>query len=303
MSHDARLLAGIGVLDAVVDGGSFARAAETLGLSDSGVGRAVARLETRIGIRLFDRTTRSLRLTDEGARFHAEVSPLLAAIEAAATEASGAGAAVRGRLRVDVDPFFARLVLAPCLPGFLERRPGIGLDLVTREKAGDLVRDGIDVALRFGPPSVLSTVSRHLLDTRVVTVAAPAYLARHGHPATPADLARHRCIQFRDPVTGQPFAWQFVRGAETVDVPARGAMTLGDVGLMLEACLAGVGIAQVLELGTRPLLAAGRLVDLFPDWPDETFPLHAVYPSRHQPPAKVRAFVDLCLAAVRGDDL
>ena len=302
MLHDARLLSGIGVLDAVVEGGSFARAAETLGLSDSGVGRAVARLEARIGIRLFDRTTRSLRLTDEGARFHAEVSPLLAAIEAAATEASGSGSAVRGRLRVDVDPFFARLVLAPRLPGFLERHPGIALDLVTREKVGDLVRDGIDVALRFGPPSVLSTVSRHLLDTRVLTVAAPAYLARHDRPATPADLARHRCIQFRDPATGQPFAWQFVRGAETIEVPAWGAMTLGDVGIMLDTCLAGAGIAQVLALGTGQLLADGRLIELFPDWPDETFPLHAVYPSRHQPPAKVRAFVDFCLAAVRGDE-
>ena len=147
---------------------------------------------------------------------------------------------------------------------------------------------------------MLSTVSRHLLDTRVLTVATPAYLARHGRPDTPVDLARHHCIQFRDPATGRPFAWQFVRGAETIEVPARGALTLGDVGVMLDTCLAGVGIAQVLALGTGPLLAAGHLVDLFPDWPDDTFPLHAVYPSRHQPPAKVRAFVDFCLAAVRG---
>ena len=303
MIHDARLLSGIGVLDAVVEGGSFARAAEMLGLSDSGVGRAVARLEARIGIRLFDRTTRSLRLTDEGARFHAEVSPLLAAIEAAAMEASGAGSAVRGHLRVDVDPFFARLVLAPRLPGFLERHPHLVLDLVTRERTGDLVRDGIDVALRFGPAPGLSSVSRHLLDTRILTVAAPDYLVRHGHPATPAELSQHRCIQFRDPATGRLFAWQFVRGAEEVDVPTQGALTLGDVGVMLDACLAGTGIAQVLALGTAPLLADGRLIDLFPDWPGETFPLHAVYPSRHQPPAKVRAFIDLCLAGVRDSTL
>ncbi len=235
---------------------------------------------------------------------HAGVSPLLAAIEAAATEAWGAGAAVRGRLRVDVEPFFARLVLAPRLPGFLERHPGIDLDLVTRGKAGDLVRDGIDVALRFGPPSVLSTVcapsARHTRGHRR-SPGLPRASRPPGHAGRPR--AAHRCIQVRHPATGRPFARQFVRGSETVDVPGRGAaMTLGDVGLTLDTCLAGVDIAQVLALGTRPLLAAGRLVDLFPDWPDETFPLHAVYPSRHQPPAKVRAFVDLCLAAVRGDD-
>lgn len=170
---------------------------------------------------------------------------------------------------------------------------------MTREKAGDLVRDGIDVALRFGPPPGLSSVSRRLLDARVLTIAAPAYLARHGRPAAPADLSGHRCIQFRDPATGQPFQWQFIRGPETVDVTARGPLTLGDVGVMLDACLAGAGIAQVLALGTAPLLADGRLVDLFPDWPGETFPLHAVYPSRHQPPARVRAVLNMCLAALR----
>ena len=144
-----------------------------------------------------------LRLTDEGTRFHAEVSPLLAAIATAAAEASGSGYAVRPRLRVDVDPFLAWLVLAPRLPELLARHPHLELDCVTREKAGDLVRDGIDVALRFGPPPIVSRVSRHLLDTRVLTVAAPL-ISRHGRPATPADLARHRCIQFRSPRRASP---------------------------------------------------------------------------------------------------
>lgn len=184
------------MLAAVVEGRSFVRAAETLGMSDSGVSRAVARLEARLGIRLFDRTTRSLRLTEEGARFHAEVAPLLDALGEAAAAASGAGTAVRGRLRVDVDPFFARLVLAPRLPAFLKRHPYLELDLVTRERSGDLVPGGIDVALRFGPPSTASAVSRHLLDTRVLTVASPIYLERHGRPAAPTALSGHRCIQF-----------------------------------------------------------------------------------------------------------
>lgn len=303
MTYDARLLSGIGVLAAVVEGGSFVRAAEALGLSDSGVSRAVARLEARLGIRLFDRTTRSLRLTDEGARFHAEVAPLLDALEAAAAEASGAAVAVRGRLRVDVDPFFARQVLVPRLSGFLERHPRLDVEFITREKAGDLVPDGVDVALRFGHPTAASTMSRRLFETRVLTVASPAYLERHGRPATPRDLAHHRCIHFRDPMSGRPFAWKFVRDAETVDVAPRNAFMLGDVGFMLDACLAGIGIAQVLALGTEPLLADGGLVEIFCDWPGETFPLYAVHPSRHHPSAKVRSFLTFCLDAVRERDL
>src|SRR3954467_6439543 len=123
MAFDGRLLAGIGVMAAVVEAGSFVQAAETLGMSDSGVSRAVSRLETRLGVRLFDRTTRALRLTDEGRRFYESVVPLLGDIEASAARASGAAEAVRGRLRIDVDPYLARRVLAPALPGFMAEHP------------------------------------------------------------------------------------------------------------------------------------------------------------------------------------
>src|ERR1700727_3630836 len=123
MPFDSRLLAGVGVLSAVVESGNFSRAGEALGLTPSGVSRAVARLEHRVGVRLFDRTPRAVTLTDEGRRFHAQVAPLLAGLEDAATEAAGAASAVRGRLRVNVDPWFARVVLAPRLSGFLATPP------------------------------------------------------------------------------------------------------------------------------------------------------------------------------------
>ncbi len=294
MSFDTRLLTGLGVLAAVVEAGSFVRAADVLGLSDSGVSRAVARLEARLGVRLLDRTTRALRLTDEGRRFHDAAAPLLGEIEQVAARASGAGAIVRGRLRVDVDGFLARRVLAAALPAFLAAHPELEVELLTREAIGDLVGDGIDLALRFGPPPHRSAVATRLLETRIVTVAAPAYLARHSRPSCPGELARHDCIQFRDAGTGRPFSWEFRRGAEILPVATAGRLVLTDVDTMLNACLAGGGVAQVMAFGIEDLLAGGQLVDLFPDWPDEMFPLYAVHPSRRHVPAKVRAFIGFC---------
>ncbi|MEW6643742.1 MAG: LysR family transcriptional regulator [Pseudomonadota bacterium] len=299
MAFDGRLLSGVSVLAAVVEGGSFVQAAEILGLSASGVSRAVARLEARMGVRLLDRTTRSMQLTDEGRRFYEQVGPMLANIEEAATLASGAASAVRGRLRVDIDPFFAQLLLTERMGPFLARYPELSLELVTREHVGDLIADGIDVAMRFGELQPSSAIARKLLETRVLTVASPGYLRRHGRPKHPSELSRHTCILFRDPATGRPFAWEFHRGRKVLPVTTPVRLVLSDVGSMLSACVADVGVAQVLALSVQPLLDQRQLVELFPDWPDETFPLYAIHPSRHQPAAKVRAFIDFALQAVR----
>src|SRR5271156_6006648 len=144
MPYDGRLLSGVTVLMAVIEAGSMARAAEGLGLTSSGVGRAVSRLEARIGVRLLERTTRTMTLTDEGRRFYEEVGPYLDGIEEAAMTAAGAAGAVRGRLRVNVDPFFSRLVLAHELAGFLATYRELRLELIMRDHVGDLVVDGFD---------------------------------------------------------------------------------------------------------------------------------------------------------------
>jgi DNA-binding transcriptional LysR family regulator len=300
MTFDGRLLSGVTILAAVVESGSFARAAVALGMSDSGVGRAVARLEDRVGIRLLDRSTRSMTLTDEGRRFYEQVAPGLADIEEAATEVSGASALVRGRLRVDLDPFFSRLLLAEHLGAFLDRYPDLTLDLITRERVGDLIVDGIDLAMRFGEPARSSSAMAHkLLETRILAVASPGYIERYGRPGHPSELAHHACIHFRDPVSGRPFEWRFENGEEilTVDVPTR--LSLSDDGTKLRACAAGAGVARVMALGVQDMLDDGRLIELFPDWPGERFPLYAIYPSRHRPPARVQAFIDFALQAVR----
>ncbi|OXC79061.1 Transcriptional regulator, LysR family [Caballeronia sordidicola] len=298
MSFDERMLNGMGVLSAIVDSGSFAAASEALDMSQSGVSRSVARLEARLGIRLFDRTTRSVKLTDEGRRFYEQIVPLLSGLEEAAASASQGATAVRGRLRVNIDPFFSRLFLGPRLGAFVEKYPELQLDLITRDQLGDMVADGFDLAVRFGEPRESTLIARKLLDTRVITVASPGYIKKHGRPLAPADLERepHTCIHFRDPETGRPFQWEFHRGKKKVLIAARGRLSANDVGTMHGVCLAGHGVAQVLALGTEQLLASGRLVDLFPDWPDETFPLYAAYPSRHHLPAKVRAFFDFIVS-------
>lgn len=291
MSFDGRLLAGVSALTAVVESGSFVRAADALGITPSGVSRAVARLEARVGVRLLDRTTRTVSLNEEGRRFYARVKPSLTAIEEAAIDASGAASVVRGRLRARVAILVATRVLAGHLGSFLARHPELSLDILTQDRTGDLVGDGIDVAISFGDQATPSLVARKLADIRILTVASPAYLKRHGKPATPDNLKRHACIHFRDPATGQPFAWEFHKGRKvlTVDVPGR--LTLSDGNALIAECVAGSGIGQVTENSVRDLVDRKALVDLFPEWNGERFPLYAFYPSRH-PPAKVRAFVD-----------
>lgn len=299
MSFDGRLLSGIGVLAAVVQSRSFARAADALGITASGVSRAIARLESRVGVRLLDRTTRSMALTDEGRLFYEQVAPLLVGIEEAAVSASGAAGIARGRLRVDIDAYFLRSQLSGRLGGFLRAHPELTLELVTREHVGDLVTDGIDVAMRFGEPAVASAIARKLLETRVLTLASPGYLRKHGRPSHPSELTGHHCIQFFDPLSHRLFDWEFRRGRKVLPVATAGRLHFSDGETMINECLAGTGIAQILAIGVQPLLDSGRLIDLFPDWSGETFPLYALYPSRNHQPAKVRAFVDFVSKVIR----
>lgn len=292
MPYDGRLLSGVTVLMAVVEAGSMARAAEALGLTASGVGRAIQRLEARVGVRLLDRTTRTMRLTDEGRRFYERVGPHLDGIEEAAIEATGSAAIVRGRLRVNVDPFFSQLVLADQAHRFLAQYPEVRLELIMRDAVGDLVADGFDLAIRFGEPPGGSFIARKLMETRVLTVAAPSYLERRGHPGHPSALPDHDAVDFWDAAHGRPYEWEFHRDREMLPVRINARLLTSDAPTMLGACLAGSGVAQVLEFATRDLVREGRLVDLFPDWPGELFPLYALYPSRQHRAAKVRAFVD-----------
>ena len=294
MRLDPRLLSGMGVLAAIIEGGSFTRAGELLGLSASGVSRAIARLEERVGVRLLDRTTRSSRLTNEGAHLYEFALPHLTGLQEVANTASGSASAVRGSLRVALNAIFSRHVFAPNLPRFLRRYPALELTILHLPDSGDLITAGVDVSVRFGPQPPSTMSSRLLLETRVLTVAAPSYLEKNGRPVTPDDLAKHICIDYVDPQRGKPFEWEFRRKDKSISVKKKSVITVHDCDTMVMACVAGAGIAQTLALGTELLISRGALIDLFPDWPGETYPLYAIRPSRRLAPAKVEAFLNFC---------
>jgi DNA-binding transcriptional LysR family regulator len=300
---DDRLVRGLVVLAAVADARSFGKAAERLGMTQSGVSKAIAKLESRLGARLIHRTSRAVELTDEGRALYERVAAHLAGIGEAAAETAKSRDTVRGRLRINIDPLFSRVVLSPKLSEFLLQNPHMELRIETRDRLADLVSDGFDLAVRFGEPTPSALIARRILEARILTVASPIYIDRHGRPGRPEDLAStvHECIRAIDPSTGRLFEWEFRRGKELVAVAVNGRLTVTDSGTKLGACLAGFGVAQVIDLGLEHHFQSGALINLFPDWPDERFPLYVYYPSRNHVPAKVRKFIDFIIDSLGKD--
>jgi DNA-binding transcriptional LysR family regulator len=203
-----------------------------------------------------------------------------------------------------VDAFFARHALAPRLGAFLAQHPELTVEIISdtiTSYAGNLIAEGFDAAVRFGDLRPSSLIARKLLETRIITCASPAYLKRRGRPRHPRDLAsNHEAILFVDPLTGRPYPWDFHRGKKILRrVAVHGQLVVNDVATALGACLAGHGIAQLMEVGTGEHLRSGALVELFPRWHDEMFPVYVLHPSRHLPPAKVRAFLDFVVTSAR----
>jgi DNA-binding transcriptional LysR family regulator len=194
-------------------------------------------------------------------------------------------------LRINIDPWFARMVLAPRLPRFMEQHPLLSVEMTVSNHREEMMT-GADIAIRFGPTEDSSLIARKLLETRVLTCAAPTYLEKHGTPPTPQDIIHHEAVLFRDPQTGRAFPWEFVRKGKVLKVEARGRFTTDDPSAAIAACVAGQGVFQSLELGLGAWLKSGKLVQILSDWAEERYPLHAYHHSRHHPPAKIRAFLD-----------
>lgn len=299
---DGGLVGGLLALAAVAEFKSFGRAASRLGKTQPAISRAIRRLEDRLRAKFVHRTSRHVEVTDAGHELLSKVLPLLQGIEEATVAASDQTSVVNGTLRVACDAVFARLVLAPELTRFLKEHPALQLKLETRNDLPDLVSDGFDLAIRFGPPSVSTLVCRRLYSPRVLTVAAPSYLEQRGRPKSPQDLLDdgHECILAIDPATGRPFEWEFWRDNEKERVAVSGNLSVTDAGTKIGACLAGYGIAQVIDLGIDMHLRAGTLEPILTDWSGETFPLYVYYPSRNHVPAKVRAFIDFVAGMMPG---
>ena len=193
-------------------------------------------MEEQLGIRLFERTSKTVRLTEEGKRFSEEALPLLHRMEEVAAGIATVSGKVRGQLRVNVDPTVARLFLAPRIGAFLEDHPDLRLELAVRDRIGDLVGEGFDAAIRFGDPEPSALIARRLLQVRILTCASPSYLDRRQRPEAPRDLERqrHECLLFRDPATGRPFDWEFHQGKKRVTVAVAGRLILNDALTHLE---------------------------------------------------------------------
>ena len=289
---DALPLAELQAFAAVAEARSFRAAADRLGLSPSALSHSVRALEERLGVRLLNRTTRSVAPTEAGARVLASLAPALAEIRHAVDDAVSQAHTPQGRLRLSAPRAAAGLALLPLVSGFLAAHPRMAVELVSDDALVDIVAGGFDAGVRFGESLQADMVALPLgAPQRFAIVGAPGYLAAHGTPTAPAELARHRCIRQRFP-SGRVYRWQLARGAEALEVQVEGPLTVTDGALGLRAAEDGVGLAYVYAAQAAPALAAGRLVAVLDDWLPPAETLFLYYPSRRLQPAGLQAFID-----------
>lgn len=272
---------------------NFRRAAAELGMSPSALSHAVAALEQRLGLRLFHRTTRSVALTEAGARFLERLRPALAAVDAAMETVNDFRARPAGTLRINSSEGAARRLLAPVMLEYLRRYPEMQLELVAEGRMIDIVAEGFDAGIRIAaavPQDMIAIPCSP--PVRFTVVGAPDYFKRHGKPRSPADLLAHACIRRRMP-SGALAPWEFEKQGKALAIDVRGPLTLDSAELMVEAALAGAGLAWVSEWSVADHLKARRLVPVLSDWSPAEPGLCLYYPGHRHVPAGLRAFVDL----------
>ena len=270
--------------------GGFGRASRESGRSKATLSRRVADLEKSLGVRLIERGTHSLRLTEEGKALHARTEHLLGEIaEVGEALAEGAGTP-RGRLRVSSPVVFAHVALGRLAARFMEKHPEVQLEMVCTDRTVHLVEEGFDVAVRAGKLADSSLIARRLGSIGRVAVAAPEYLQARGTPRTPKELEKHDCLHFGSSLEGN--TWTLHAGARSVEVPLRTRLAVNEPDMLRALTLAGAGIALLPNAEHTADLTTGRLKRLLPEWTSAEAPVHAVYSStRHHSP-KVMAFVD-----------
>ncbi|WP_417770005.1 LysR substrate-binding domain-containing protein [Stappia sp.] len=293
LTMDAAILSALPVFRAVALTGGFTAAAGRLGVSASAVSQTIRQLERRIGARLFDRNSRSVRLTERGRQFLAAIDAPLAALDGALDHVRDTGGPVSGTLRITLSRLAAEFCVVPHLGGFVRAYPGIRLELSTDERLTDIVRDDFDAGIRFRGSLEQDMISVPIgPPLRRSLLASPLYLAKAGCPQTPEDLAGHRVIRYRYPGSGRLEPLIFRRGEQTIQIDPPAAMVLDDNAHFALATREGLGIAQRFRIDEEPELADGRLVSLLDDFEPEPQRFHIYFPSRDMQPAKLRAFID-----------
>ena len=278
---------------AIAHRGSFRSAALDLEISTTAISNAVGKLERQLGVRLFNRTTRSVSLTDAGRDFVAQVGPALQDIHDAMNAARSQQETPSGALRINSFATAAREILSPLILKFLTLYPQVHIDLVTEGRLVDVVADGFDFGIRTRDLVPSDMIALPLGPRRRnIVVASPAYFEKRGKPLVPPDLLQHECLRIRLP-NGAPYRWHFEKNGQSVQIDVAGPITLDEASLTRIAVLEAVGIGYVMESDVRDDLDAGRLEMVLEDWTPRLAPLALYYPGRRHPSAAFKAFIDL----------
>jgi DNA-binding transcriptional LysR family regulator len=284
---------------AIVKLASFRAAADDLGMSASTLSHMMRTLEERLGVRLLNRTTRSVAPTEAGARLFHNLGPILDELTTVLTDVGTLSERPSGRLRINASEGATRLLMAKVIPAFVERHPDVDLDMVTEGRLVDIVAEGFDAGVRLG-----ETLPQDMIaipfggDCRFVVVGSKDYLNRYGTPITPDDLASHRCVRFRLP-SGKMYRWEFERQGQVMKLAAPGPMTLDHVGLMVEAAVKGLGLSYVPFEAAASEIDGGRLELVLTQWTPPFSGYHLYYPGNRLMPIALRAFVDVLKAVER----
>jgi DNA-binding transcriptional LysR family regulator len=293
------LFASMRLYVAVVDGGSFAAAADKLGMSRAMASKQIQQLEEHLGTRLLNRTTRRLSLTETGRQFHQRSTQILGDVAEAEQSAGQMTNQPQGVLRVTIPLSYGQHRLAAIIGRYTQAYPQVQLDICVSDRKVDLIEDGLDLAIRIGALPQSDLIARKIGSVRSIVCAAPAYLARHGAPQTPADLSRHACLGYT--LSGSGAHWQ-LEGPDGPDssviVPIDGPIRADNGDLIRLAALEGAGIVFQPQFIVDDDIAAGTLVRVLPDWQSAQLGIYALYPSRKYLSAKVRTFIDFLAAGL-----
>ncbi len=291
-------LTGMAAFVKAADTGSFAAAGAALGLSAQMIGKHVTAIEERLGARVLNRTTRRQSLTEVGRLYYERCRIVLAEADEAEAVVHQHSTTPQGRLRLTAPTTFGAYSVQPLVQAYLHQYPDVRVDLTLTDRFVDIIDEGFEVAIRLGDLADSTLMSRSLAPYELVPCAAPAYLAAHGAPATPADLVAHQCLGFayasRPPLTD----WRFTRDGQVHAVEVEHRLRINDSRLLLSAALDGLGVILGAEVMVREHLASGRLVRLLPAYAGPSRPLHILFPAARWLSPKVRAFVDMAVTAL-----
>lgn len=282
---------GIAEFVATVEAASFARAAQRLGKTPSGVGKAVSRLENRLGLRLLRRSTRRLVVTEAGADCYQKFRQFLSDLQEMETK-SEPNTPLQGTLRLHLPPALARVRIMPSLSSFCKSHPGMTLHINLRNDMVDLIEEGVDLSVRIGSFDGANIISRQVGVTQFVTACSPAYVQSLGIPLQPEELLQHNCLRFFSRLTGRPRKWKFEQNGESLELPVTGNLILNNSDALIEAAIAGIGIVQVPFYIAESALREGKLIGILESFAAADQEVSAVYSITQRSSPKITAFVD-----------